>query len=435
MIHFGKSNDLGVVPVAFTGIAASLLEDGQTIHSRFGVPLNVDANTTWRHDDPKFEDLRDCTLILWDESSMCSKHIIDGVDRFMRDLCEVNEPFGGKYVVFSGDFRQTLPIVKGGNTTRSVNICFKNSQLWKKVKKFSLAENMRASEDQSYSDWLMNIGNGTHRTPSHDLKDFAHIPSKIILRGKDKDLASFAFNTTEPISPEMISSKFNAAILTTLNEDADRINDLVLERMSGQIHQYLSADKLITEDAAEADLYPLESILSQTPSGFPHHELNLKVGCVVMCLKNIAIHLGLCNGTRMKVISLHKELIECEILYGRHRGKRYYISKHRFAPDMKNLPPCAFERFQFPLKLAFAMTINKSQGQTFDRIAIYLPQPVFAHGQLYVAFSRVRTYDSVKVLIENKFLKTKRHGQIITGDADFYTKNIVCQAVLTDEYD
>lgn len=118
-----------VVPVAFKGKAASLLDGGQTVHSRFGVPLDIDLNTTWRHEDQKFDELRQCQLILWDEVSMCSKQIILGVERFMRDLCQLDKPFGGKHIVFAGDFRHTLPIVKGSNMARSVSICFKNCQI------------------------------------------------------------------------------------------------------------------------------------------------------------------------------------------------------------------------------------------------------------------------------------------------------------------
>ena len=425
---------MSVVPVAFTGLAASLLDDGQTVHSRFGVPLEVHETTTWRHDDPKFKDLKECDVILWDEVSMCSKHIIRSVDRLIRDICRVNSPFGGKIVLFAGDFRQTGPIVKGGNNARSVSICFKNChQLWPLTRKYSLAENMRASEDPLFCEWLLNIGNGTLPSPNKDFKDFVHIPDELLVKGSTKDLASFAFNAKEKIAPEDISHLFNSAILTPLNVDADKINELVLGMMSGESREYLSANRIISDDKIEADNFPIESILSDTPSGFPHHKLSLKVGCIVMCLKNIAIHLGLCNGTRMKVIALYNELIECEILYGRHRGRRYFISKHRFSPDPKNLPLCPFERTQFPLKLAFAMTINKSQGQTFDCIAIYLPAPVFAHGQLYVAFSRVRNSKAVKVLIENNSKRSMRHGQIITGNPNFYTRNVVCKAFLENE--
>ena len=427
---------LGIIAVAFTGIAASLLEDGQTIHSRFGVPLNVDATTTWSHGDPKYQELKDCAAIVMDEISMCSKYIIMGVDRFMRDLCGNKRPFGGKIVIFSGDFRQTLPIVKGCNTAKSVGLCIKNCpEIWGKVRNFSLAENMRASEDPKFSEWLLNIGNGDHECPVGGPLDYAKIPDNVILKGNVDDLISYAFNVKkgEDITPEMISSNFNSAILTPLNEDTDRINLQVLERMTGKRKTYCSADKMLSDDAQVDELYPIENINNKTPQGFPQHILTLKVGSIVMCLKNIGIHLGLCNGTRLKVLNLYQELIECEILYGRHRGKKYYVSRHRFAPDLKNLPLNAFERFQFPLKLAFAMTINKSQGQTFDRIAIYLPQPVFAHGQLYVAFSRVRNFAAVKVLIENKNRRSNKHGQIICGNPNYYTRNVVCKEVLTNE--
>lgn len=409
------------------------MDGGQTIHSRFGVPLNVDATTTWLHEDPRFHEVRDCDLILWDEVSMCSRHIIRGVDRFMRSLCNVKYPFGGKTVVFAGDFRQTLPIVQGGNIFRSVGLCFKNcKELWPYVRKYSLARNMRASDDPKFAEWVLNMGNGEHISPSEDFKDYAEIPKSMLLTGQSSELEKFAFNVKDVISPNEITSEFNAAILTPLNVDADQINSFILDKISGEERTYLSANMIITDDETEADLYPIESIYGDTPNGFPHHRLVLKVGCIVMLLKNIKIYMGLCNGTRLKIIALHDDIIECEILFGKHKGKQYYISKHRFTPDTKNLPPCPFERIQLPIKLAFAMTINKSQGQTFDRIALYLPQPVFAHGQLYVAFSRVRRFDAVKVLITNK-KGSRRHGQIITGNPNFYTKNVVCKEVLTNE--
>ena len=91
--------------------------------------------------------------------------------------------------------------------------------------------------------------------------------------------------------------------------------------------------------------------------------------------------------------------------------------------------PVTLKRLQFPVLLAFAMTINKSQGQTFDRVGIYLPEPVFRHGQLYVAFSRATSREGVKVKIE----ETNNQGKLLRNRADaseedkhqVFTKKIV----------
>ena len=80
------------------------------------------------------------------------------------------------------------------------------------------------------------------------------------------------------------------------------------------------------------------------------------------------------------------------------------------------------KRRQFPVILAFAMTINKSQGQSFDHVGIYLPEPVFAHGQLYVALTRVRYHENLKVLINDNF-----YQGLFFENSRTFTKNIVIQ--------
>jgi len=84
------------------------------------------------------------------------------------------------------------------------------------------------------------------------------------------------------------------------------------------------------------------------------------------------------------------------------------------------------KRLQFPVRVAFAMTINKAQGQTFDRVGLYLRSPVFAHGQLYVALSRIRKFDDLRVLIK------ETHGQGFLPDGiTGFTKNVVFSEVFT----
>ena len=115
-----------------------------------------------------------------------------------------------------------------------------------------------------------------------------------------------------------------------------------------------------------------------------------------MLLSNLSSKRGLCNGVRLKVLQIYNSVLHCEIITGAHSGEQVLIPKLKLAPSDANLP-FTLQRTQFPIRLCYAMTINKSQGQTFNRVGIFLPEPVFSHGQLYVAFSRTSTFDRVKV--------------------------------------
>ncbi|EFX76671.1 hypothetical protein DAPPUDRAFT_36793, partial [Daphnia pulex] len=91
--------------------------------------------------------------------------------------------------------------------------------------------------------------------------------------------------------------------------------------------------------------------------------------------------------------------IVAEIASGKNKGEPVFLPRMSMSPTDSDLP-FKLKRLQFPVLLAFAMTINKSQGQTFDRVGIYLPEPVFSHGQLYVAFSRATSREGVKVVVK-----------------------------------
>lgn len=103
-------------------------------------------------------------------------------------------------------------------------------------------------------------------------------------------------------------------------------------------------------------------------------------------------------------------------------GTRVFIPRIRLQPSNSQLP-FKFSRLQFPIRIAFAITINKSQGPTFDKIGLFLPNPVFTHGQLYVAFSRVRRFDDVKIKIINTT------EQDLKGDK-YLTKNVIFREIL-----
>ena len=104
--------------------------------------------------------------------------------------------------------------------------------------------------------------------------------------------------------------------------------------------------------------------------------------------RNLNINEGLCNGTRMKIISMKNNVLQCQILTGSKTGTMVFIPRITISTD-EDINYTMY-RHQFPVKLAFAMTINKSQGQTFGRIGIDLRSQCFTHGQAYVAFSRAK---------------------------------------------
>jgi ATP-dependent DNA helicase PIF1 len=136
-------------------------------------------------------------------------------------------------------------------------------------------------------------------------------------------------------------------------------------------------------------------VLESSRSGMPPHKLKLKIGAVVMLLRNLDVNQGLCNGFRLIVRHLHNHTIDYEVATGSNKGNRVLIPRITLTPSDPFLP-FKLRRHQFPIRLSFPMTINKSQGQTFDRLGLVLPQPVFSHGQQYVAFSRFRSLTSIK---------------------------------------
>ena len=118
-----------------------------------------------------------------------------------------------------------------------------------------------------------------------------------------------------------------------------------------------------------------------------------------MLIRNISINEGLCNGTRLRILDFSNHLLKCQILTGDKLNDIVFLN--RITLYCENEYPFTFKRRQFPVKLAFAMTINKSQGQIFKKILIDLRRDVFNHGQLYVAMSRVRSWDSLKIYLRN----------------------------------
>lgn len=243
--------------MAASGLAATVLDGGRTAHSVFGIPIELDENSWCSCDHTARKSIMNSAAIFWDECSMVHVDAANCVNRSLQDWMKSPMWFGGKVMVFMGDFQQLLPVVRGGSGD---NVTIMAAEWWSQVQTIHFTRNFR-SDDAAYCDMLHQVGIGA----------WSHVDVPLECISDDLDeLSSRVFgNITD-------SSDTNSCIVTLTLEDAARINKHVIAQLPGAVVVAAAADVKI--NCKDPDLYSDEFLHSLHIPGAPPAVLELKVG-------------------------------------------------------------------------------------------------------------------------------------------------------------
>ena len=391
-----RSQGKVVVCVAASALAASLLEGGHTAHHTLHIPIPAHESTYCSFSAAERKLIRQAALIIWDEASMIHQDIADTVSRSLQDIMQVmDRPFGGKTVIFMGDFKQLLPVVRGGTNSsigeqqRSYVMCLtgkgdnhtiQRCQWWPAVRRLEFLHNWRASQDIEFATLLESVGSG-------------RLPEVCIPMSSQADSMQ---DLVQQVMGQDLNNADNAAMVLTLTlEDTQVVNNWCLNSMPGRCHEMHAADTFL--NCRQPDLYPPEVVAAMHIPGVPPGKLSLKVGARYMIVKNMMKHVF--NGVRCVLLSIiGSKSVFVRLISGPGAGDIILLPSVIFAitPEQSGLP-FSIRRRQLPMIPAFAVTVHKAQGQTLSKVGIYITTPMFTHGQLYTALSRTRGWSNIRV--------------------------------------
>jgi hypothetical protein len=384
--HIVETTSKNYVVVAPTGIAAVNV-GGVTIHSFFQFPLrpllpeDEDIKMFWKNSEKRKIISAMDTLII-DEVSMVRADLIDGIDYSLRrNGGNPNLPFGGKQVVFVGDIFQLEPVtIRKSGEQKIINeiygsAYFYNAKVFEKINLFTVElQKVYRQTDPAFISLLDKV-----RVKETLQTDIDRLNSRV-------------FSESE------LKKKEFAITLTTKNDLADRVNSIKLSELKTNPFKYTAE----VSGEFEESKYPTEP------------EMILKEGSQVIFIKNDTDKRWV-NGTIGQVNELTDTTIKVKLKDGSVHSvdKRVWENiKYQYNKEKKKIEQEIVGTFkQYPLKLAWAITIHKSQGLTFDRVVINFGDGAFASGQAYVALSRATTFEGL-------FLKQKMHTTDIYIDEE-----------------
>ncbi|NXC40810.1 PIF1 helicase, partial [Penelope pileata] len=295
-----------------------------------------------------------CQHLIIDEISMVDGKFFDKLEAVARAVRKRDEPFGGIQLIICGDFLQLPPVCKANEET---TFCFQ-AKSWRKC----IHVNMELTEVRRQTD-----------------KTFISLLSAVRLGRCTEEVISLLMQTAANRSER---DGILATRLCTHKDDVELTNERRLRQLSGELHTF---------EALDSDPMLVKLIDAQCPVG---SRVELKVGAQVMLAKNLDVSQGLVNGARGVIVGFETEqkgLPKVKFLC----GVTQVIKMERWV--FKGPSGVHLSRQQLPLKLAWAISIHKSQGMSLDSVEISLSR-VFENGQAYVALSRARSLAGLRVL-------------------------------------
>lgn len=347
------------VVVAPTGVAAVNV-GGQTIHSFFGLPVGILARGNINYTKRRAEVLKNVKSIIIDEVSMVRADLMDAVNESLRIHRDCEEPFGGVKMILIGDLCQLPPVVRKDDEAILAEMgydspFFFSSNVIKSIRlnRVTLREVFRQKDEKFLG--ILNRMRSDNTQPS------------------DLNILNQRFGKSPSDKDTFIS-------LTSTNAAADSINEDRLSKLHGKA--FLS----VAEIEGDFDI-------SHAPTDV---ELKLKVGAQVMMVRNDKDSRWV-NGT-VGTIECVKKCVKVRVGDDVFEVEKEKWSKVEYSFDRDSGVVNSHEVgsfIQYPMRLAWAITIHKSQGRTYDKVRIDLGYGAFAHGQTYVALSRCRTLDGI----------------------------------------
>ncbi|KAF1893496.1 hypothetical protein Lal_00001977 [Lupinus albus] len=402
MLSGSRVNTRIVLTVASSGIASLLLPGGRTTHSKFKIPVQSLENSIYNilQGSELAGLLKQTKLIIWDEALMSHKFFFEALDKSLGDI-----------TVFCGGFKQILPVIPRGCRSNIVHATINLSYLWHHCTILNLTKNMclqnddNATEIREFSEWILKVGDGKLSKPNDGCVE-VDIPKELLILHFDNPIEAIVSITYPDLHLHYNDEQFLQcmAILASIIDIVDQINEYVLSIIRGKENEYLSSDSVdmsYVSDIEAVNVLTPEFLNTLSTSGIPNHKIKLKFGIPIMLLRNLDQLEGLCNGTRLAVTKMANHVLEAKIMSGKNVGNIIYILRMSMSPSQTQWPFKLIRR-QFPIIVSYAMTINKSQGQSLESVGLYLPKPVFSHDQLYVAISRVKSKKLLQILIHDK---------------------------------